>query len=138
MTVREALQQIYDDHGRLTPKLVLDEARDPGHPLHSKVFDVDVPEAAERYYLESAHRLIQSVKIKYTQPTGQLIEIRAFQAVRSANTVVYEPSEKVATDPILRELTLRQMKADWEELKSRYASFEEFSLLVQGDLAATG
>ncbi len=38
--VRDALRELEDTEGRLTPDLVVEAARDPAHPLHEE-FDWD-------------------------------------------------------------------------------------------------
>lgn len=60
----QALQAIADrSDGRLQPKPVVDAARDPEHPLHSK-FDWNDETAGEAHRLEQARRLIRSVRIE--------------------------------------------------------------------------
>ena len=137
MNMREALQAVYDHNGRLTPALVVEEARDPASPLHGHIFNLDETQAAERYYLDRAHRLIQSFKIKHVKDSGEQLEIRQWVAVSSPE-ISYKPATEVIGDPITRQLALRDMRRQWNDLKSRYDTFEEFAAMVLGDLAATG
>lgn len=140
-SLRDSLQAIYDQHGKLTPELVVQVARKKTHPLHSQVFDRAPADAAEAWYRHRAHELIQSVKVTYREATetSPALSVRAFVAVRSSegdNSYSYEPTEKVATDPFSKALVLRDMERDWKTLKSRYEAFEEFFALVAGDLKA--
>ena len=129
--LREQLQEIRSKHGKLTPVLVVDEARDESSPLHHH-FDWDNDDAAESWRKEQARLLIKSVRITY-EVGGKDHSVRAFHAIRQEhlNEPVYEPSEVVATDPMLREIVLRQMERDWESLHARYGMFREFVELVQ-------
>jgi hypothetical protein len=138
VNLRVAFQTIYDQHGRLDPALIVAVARDKKHPLHSRVFDVPPGEAAERYYLQRAHELIQSVRIAYRKPdSDQQLKIRAFHAVAGPGGHVYEPLDKVTDDPLLRAIVLRDMEREWKQLHARYSDFEEFLELVRTDLGAT-
>lgn len=129
MSLRDHLQTIYDEHGQLSPSIVVEVARDAAHPLHSQVFDKPVSEAAEAYYLDRAHRLIQRVKVTRTDADGAPVTVRGFWAVTGpAGEVspVYEPAERVATDPFMREFVLRQARRDIAALKDRYGHMQEF------------
>ncbi|MEV0616080.1 hypothetical protein AB0I81_22395 [Nonomuraea sp. NPDC050404] len=134
-SLRESLQRVYDQHGQLTPKLVVDIARDPAHELH-RFFEWDDATAGEAWRREQAHRLIQKVKVVYREADEKNPEqsVRAWHAVRSEQGHVYEPVAKVAADPFTRQLVLKDMERDWKALKRRYADFAEFLDLVRSDL----
>lgn len=135
MSLRDALQSIYDQRGKLTPALVVDEARDPGHPLHSR-FEWDDEIAGENWRRTQAAELIRSVKIRRARPSGgDPLEVRAWHAVRGEEaTSAYEPTEDIARDPVASQILLGQMRRDWEQFKLRYEQFDEFRQLVLGDL----
>lgn len=136
--IREQLQTIYEEHGQLTPALVVEAARPKSSPLHSKVFDVAPAAAAERYYLDRARALIRSVKVTYRdQDTDRPVTVRAFHAVAGPQGHVYEPLDHVADDPLLRALVLRNMEREWRQLHARYGAFTEFLALVRQDLEGT-
>lgn len=59
--VEKELQKIIDGGEDLTPKAVLESARSPKSVLH-KYFEWRDSEAAEKYRLEQAYRLIQQTK----------------------------------------------------------------------------
>lgn len=138
MSLRDQLQSIYNQHGKLTPNVVLDQARDPEHPLHER-FEWDDSLAAESWRREQAHQLIRSVKIVYKQAdkTGSEKSVRAFHAVNTERGYSYEPAEKVAADPFLTQLVLKDMEREWRALKRRYEQFDEFWTLVRGELDRT-
>src|SRR5262245_3977202 len=63
LQLREALQKLEDKHGRITPELVVKEARrNPRSPLHT-AFEWDTAKAAKAYWLETARALIRSVYV---------------------------------------------------------------------------
>lgn len=139
MNLRDELLAVREEHGVLTPRVLLEAVRPKDHPLHARVFDKAPKEAAEAYYLQRAHDLIVSVRIKV--PSGDAAEkrdVRAFQAVRGtdANTFVYDPSEEVAADPLRRAIMLRDMEREWKTLQARYSMFAEFVEMVRRDVAA--
>jgi hypothetical protein len=135
-SLRDILQSIYDRAGRLTPALVVDEARDPGSPLHSR-FDWDDQTAGEAWRRHQAHELIRSVRIGYRDRAGKQADVRAFHAIRADDTdqYRYEPAEQVAADPLLRQIVLRDMEREWRQLRSRYETFNEFWQMIREDAA---
>jgi hypothetical protein len=136
--IRGHLMEIYERRGVLTPEIVVEEARSKQHPLHGYVFDRPPKEAAEAWYRERAHRLIQIAQIAYQEtPESNPSWVRAFHHVRDERGHVYEPVEKVASDPFLRDLVLRDMEREWQQLYKRYSEFEEFIKLVLNDIGVS-
>lgn len=135
--LRDVMQAIYDGHGKLTPSIVVDEARDESHPLHSR-FEWDDKVAGDAYRRDQAHELIRSVRVVYREATEteSARTVRAFHAVRREDGHVYEPTEKVAEDELLSKIVLQDMEREWKQLMRRYGQFEEFLDLVRGDLAS--
>jgi hypothetical protein len=132
--LRGQLQAIYLDHGKLTPDIVVDEARPVDSPLHPR-FEWDDTVAGEAWRREQAHRLIQSVRVTFcpeTESEGPH-DVRAFHAVRTEKGHVYEPVDRVTHDPFLARLVLADMERDWRALRRRYETFQEFWDLVRGD-----
>lgn len=136
MSLRDELQAIYDQHGKLTPELVVDEARSKDSPLHASVFDRTKGEAAEAWYRHRAHELIKSVKVVYLEGTDKdpALSVRAFHAVNREDGYSYEPVGKVAHDPFTRQILLRDMEREWKQLLARYEQFQEFLAIVSSDI----
>lgn len=132
-SLRDELQAIYTKHGKLTPELVVEEARAEDSPLHATVFDRPANEAAEAWYRHRAQELIQSVKIKYRNGDRE-VPIRYFVSVERDGGHVYMPAEEVAQDELVTEIVLRTMEREWKQLQSRYGHFKEFAELVRGSL----
>lgn len=139
MSLRDHLQAVYDQHGALTPELVVQAARPKNHPLHDQVFDRDQRDAAEAWYRERAHGLIRSVRIVYREAdeTTPQRSVRAFHAVPAVETpgrFTYVPTDQVIADDLTRQVVLREMEREWRSLLARYEHFEEFLGLVSQDL----
>lgn len=133
-SLRELLQGIYDQQGKLTPALVVQTARDPEHPLHER-FEWDDSVAAEKWRLEQGHQLITTCRLTYRGSKGESKEVRSFHAFRSPDGgYQYEPGEKVARDGMLSQLLKKEMERDWKTLKRRYEQWDEFRQMVIGDL----
>lgn len=132
-TLRDQLQTIYDRRGRLTPAIVVDEARDASHPLHHR-FEWDDTVAGAKWREAQAHELIRSVKISYATSTGGTRDVRAFHAVRQPVGHVYEPVERVVEDDTMRAVVLADMERQWRELRRRFEHFEEFAQMIRRDL----
>ena len=84
-----------------------------------------------------AHDLIQSVMIVMRRDNGEETSVRAFHAVRRADSVrpSYEPIEKVVDDPLMLAMVRADMERDIVSLKKRYERFEEFAELVRKQLS---
>lgn len=133
--LRDRLEEIRRKRGTLTPAVVLDEARDPAHPLHHR-FEWDDGVAAERWRRHQAHELIVSVRVKYADRQDKLTDVRAFQAIRREDGYRYEPVESVVEDEIATRIVLADMEREWKQLYRRYAAFKEFTEMVRRDVDA--
>jgi hypothetical protein len=131
MDLRDQLQQLYDANQRLTPALVLAEARDPDSPLHP-LFEWNNDEAAERWRLHQARELIRSVRVVYKPATGTdpARSVRAWHAIRDEAGHHYEPAEQVALNPFQRRLLMADMEREWLQLQRRWSHFDEFWRLI--------
>lgn len=132
-SLREALMEIRAQRGSLTPEIVVEEARDPEHPLHHR-FDWDDTEAARKWRLSQAQEIL---RVSYVPAKG-MPEIRAFWPTREGAPSTYEPIEDVLTDDVQRELLLRQMDRDWKRFKVRYGNTKQYADLLQAALQEVG
>jgi hypothetical protein len=135
VSLRGILQSIYDQHGELTPELVVQEAQAEGHPLHSR-FEWDDESAGDSWRRHQASELIRSVKVVYREATEkeEARTVRAFHAVRGPRGHAYQPAEKVAEDPLMKRIVLADMEREWRALKRKYERFAEFADMVRNDL----
>jgi hypothetical protein len=133
MSLRDHLQSIYDQRGKLTPKLVVDEARDEEHPLHDR-FEWDDAIGGEKWRLHQAHELITSVRVVYKDAGGRPQEMRQYHAIRKETGYTYEPTEEVVQDEFTAQLLLADMEREWRALKKRFDQFKEFRQMILNDL----
>lgn len=139
--LRGQLQRIYDRRGRLTPELVVEEARPADSPLHSH-FEWDDSVAGEAWRRHQAHEMIRTQRVVRQDAEKPQSErtARAFHAIPAKggapNSYVYEPVEVVAADPKLTAIVLRDMEREWKQLYRRYSQFQEFIDMVSRDLEA--
>jgi hypothetical protein len=133
--LRDELLAVHQQHGKLTPQLVVDTARDPEHPLHSR-FEWNDAVAGESWRRQQAHELIRKAKVVYREADESQPEksVRAFVAIRAEEGHVFDPVEEVAQDPFRRRLVLADMEREWKALLARYKQFEEFLSLVRRDV----
>jgi hypothetical protein len=135
VTLRDELQAIYDEYGKLTAELVVEVARPAGHPLHDRVFDRSRKDAADAWYLHRAGELIRSVRVTYRNASGAKLDCRAFSPVRPQQAGVYDPLEVIAADPMLMHLLLARMEREWKDMRQRYEHLSEFWVMVREDVA---
>jgi hypothetical protein len=130
------LQEIYQERGRLTAHDVLEEARNPGHPLHNR-FEWDDSVAAERYRLDQARQLIREVKITFI-PRGATDpqSVRAYHSVPDPQGRAYRPTEEIANNPLMLRMLLNDMNRDWSRMRERYGHLVEFTEMVRRHLDA--
>jgi hypothetical protein len=134
MTLRQELQQIYDRHGQLTARLVVDQARDPEHALHSQ-FEWDDETAAEKYRLDQARELIRKVRVVYKpRDDAGFSKTRWWHSVATEDGRAYRTADEIAEDPFLLKLHLQNMEREWRALRERYDRFAEFAEMIRRDI----
>ncbi len=140
MTLREAMEDVRQRHGALTPALVVQEARanrtNAGKLLNARLeWRDDV--AAEAHRIDQARELIRTCTVVYREATETEgpQSMRAFHSVSGPDGHHYEPAEVVAQDPLMRAMVLRDMERDWKALHRRYAAFDEFARMVTDSLS---
>jgi len=133
-SLQAILQEIYEERGRLTARDVLEEARDPGHPLHAR-FEWDDSIAAERYRLEQARQLIREIKVTFI-PRGatEVQSVRAYHSVADPEGRTYRPTQEIAGNPLMLKMLLSDMTRDWNRLRERYGHLVEFAEMIRTHL----
>jgi hypothetical protein len=129
MSLRSQLEQVRKDYGRLTPRNVVDAARDPANPLHRR-FEWDDSVAAERYRLAQARQLIQTVRCSFVSPTSGATSVRVFHSVPATGSApAYEPLADIVADPVTEKVLEAEMRRDWKSFEARYRHLAEFNRL---------
>lgn len=129
--VRVWLQSLYDAHGYLTPELVRDAARDEDCPAHGLIFNADTADAAEAYYLDQAHKLIQRIRVRMIPQAEQAPKtLRKYVAVPGSeeSAYVYRSIDDLVRYP--DQLQLARNEAV-RRLKQAEKSVEDLDALVE-------
>lgn len=79
--VKARLAMLENERGQLTPTIVVEDAKRKESPLHD-LFDWNVKEAAEKWWLEQARTIIRSVKVVITD---EHITVKTPHYVRDPN-----------------------------------------------------
>lgn len=133
--LRDHLNAIrYQAGGKLTPRVVVEAARDPEHPLHNR-FEWDNTVAAEKYRLGQARDLIRMAVEFVDAPAGPT-KVRSFHSVTRADGRAYEPIEEIKVDPFMSKLVLQAAEREWKALFIKYKHLAEFLEAVRKDLAS--
>lgn len=122
------LNAIRDRHGVLTPEVVVAEAADPEHPLHSR-FTWDDTEAASKWRLHEAGQLL---RVTFRPDPEKASDLRAFMAVKGEESPrsEYVPTTEALADPFTRQLLLTRMKREAAAFKDRYSHMSEYAAVV--------
>ena len=139
--LRNVLQRIYEERGKLTPTIVLDEARDPGSPIHHR-FEWDDAIAGERYRLHQAGGLIRSVRVAYAVDNeGREKSVRGWVSLHRSTededeepSRAYRPTAEIIEDPFARRLVLAEFEREWKSFRARYQHLKEFADVVLADV----
>lgn len=137
--LRTCLEQVRADYGRLTPPILVDAARAPDHPLHSR-FEWDNTLAGEAWRRQQAHDLIKSYRMAYTSPSGKEHSIPGYLAVRydpedGNGGFAYEPADEIIDDPLKLKIVLADMQREWKQLRQRYDLYNEFWDMIRKEAA---
>lgn len=120
--------------GRISPKIVLDEARDPSSPFHHH-FEWDDDAAAEQFRLAQAASLIRTwkgslmridveTKIVHVTPTRRT---QSPAGQRSKGGASYETIESIMADPDKRADMLDTVLKELSAYRKRYAELHELA-----------
>lgn len=128
----EALNEIKVKHGMLKADAIVEEARDPGHPLH-EAFPWDDDEAAQIGREAVAARLIRSLKVKITAEKKDPIYVRAFVSTKdpvAPGRVSYAEVTEALGDADARAFVLKQAWLQLKAWRNKYGALSELSEVV--------
>ncbi len=134
------LRRLYDEHGHLNARLVVDESRDEAAPLHGS-FEWDDAVAGEAFRCVQAGKLIRSVRVQIHRHDGEPTTVRGFVNIPGSEPEAddedvqsgYVPQEIVGSSVELSRIALREMERRWKYLRRAYAEFAEFWTMVEKD-----
>ncbi len=126
------LERIRAAHrGRLTPRDVLEEAKNSASPLH-KHFQWDDTEAAMQYRLQQAGHLIRSIEItvETTRSRGPS-NVRAFVSVKERRRRSYTSVAEAMSDKDLRAQIVGRAREELQAWRERYEKLTEVAKIFE-------
>jgi hypothetical protein len=126
----EELRRMHDEHGGLTPSIVVDESRPKDAPLHS-AFEWNDSKAAEMYRQAQAGYIIRSVvAVVSIGENHEPRETRAFVSVgdkERGDGHVYVAVQKALEDPARREEIVRKAYDELLAWQRKYQDLHELA-----------
>lgn len=132
-----AIEEIRARDGSVTPTAVVEDARDPDHPLH-RCFVWDDSEAAERYRQQQARLLVNSIRVvvlKDDRPQQQTAWISV--DVRETGKG-YLPASVVMSDDDYRSQALAEALSALQGWRRRYGHLKELADVFEAIDRKTG
>jgi hypothetical protein len=111
---------------KVTPRAIVDAARDPGNPLHAQ-FEWDDSKAAESYRLWQARRLLATIQVfdvRTESPRPAYISLMNDRILPEGG---YRLLDDVLSNTELRRQAVETALADLKALKFRYDHIRELS-----------
>ena len=134
--VEQSLDDLMLTYGYLTAELVVKEATDPEHVLHSH-FEWDDSIAGHKYRLIQGQQMIRSITVEFVNLSGRNRNMRKFLNTvtedlpeeSGAKRVYVTVNEIVSTEATLA-AQVAQMKLEWAAFRKRWKYLEEFAEVV--------
>ena len=135
------LQKLAEEHGGLTPELVVEAARREESPIH-RLFCWDDGKAAEEWRLHQASQLIRRIRVIVVEPDETKREIRAFVNItpeRKDLPGVEEPDQRTERGLYLpyreamaeyNDQVLERARRDALAFQQKYATLKEVSKVI--------
>lgn len=134
--VAARLRELYDEHGTITPEMVLADAAPITSVLHN-CFEWDNSEAARKYRMWQARNLITSVRIIRKEQPSQRVYVRVETAPAVYKAI--EDVDAIETDTLIAEAArgLQAWLNRYHELKERLPSVYSQAQQVLAGLQST-
>ena len=111
--------------GRITPDVVVKEAKKKSSPLHAG-FDWDDTVAAHEFRLETARRVLRSIVVQINPDEGSK-PIKAFVHLTEGDIRNYVSTVVAMSNEELRTQVLRNAWRELESFKQKYQEYEELA-----------
>lgn len=125
----EIVEQLADRNGGVCPpSAVVDEARDPGSPLHPVIFRLEQDQAAEAWYRQEARQLVNDITVVVE---GSTVRPAAFYSVQIMGAdgpqVGYAPREMVVASADLHAQALQEALEYLNGFRRRFRHLQELA-----------
>ena len=136
---RKALEQIEAERGELTTEDVVAAARPADSPLHD-YFEWRETQAAAKYRLEQARRVIQRDRVEFISPKQITRSVRGYASVKRTDDGgerrVFVSVRTALADEDLHSQILADLRRDVNALRRKYAHLEEFAEILLEAIAS--
>lgn len=127
------LEALYEDHGQLTPTLIVEDARNPERETH-QLIEWDETEAASKYRIEQARYIMRNIIIVRTEQTvdsePKIIKVRAFENVDVEEGRYFMPMRIAIQREDTRNYMLQQALRALTSFRQKYGAIQELSAVV--------
>lgn len=133
MSLREQLDKVRADYGRLTPSIVVDAARQEGDPygIHDR-FEWDDSVAGEAYRKWQARQLMSIIRVSRPVPGKLPVSVRAYHSLPMEDgSREYFPIDEVVQDPISYQVLVNEMRRDMASFEARYSHLNEYAEVLR-------
>ena len=124
--VGKHFEKVEKKYGELNNKNVLESARSEKSPIHS-LFEWDDTQAAEKYRLEQASKLIVNLNVEVETEDAPPIICRAFVNISEKKNGSFINIESAFQAEETKEIVLRRALQELEALERKYKNLEMLS-----------
>ena len=126
----ERFEELEREHGELTPRIVLDDARDESALLHP-CFEWDDGKAAELYREKQAGYLIRNLEVKLERKEVPTKQFRAFVSILNADEKRgYINLNKALSSHDTRQQALMDALKSLNAFRIKYEMFKELDSVI--------
>ena len=130
-TIQEEIEYLrYTNNGSVSPKAMVEYARDPGTLLHAK-FEWDDEKASDEYRIWQARQVLR-VMVNVEQGRKGPIEVRTYVSMSDDRRegLGYRLLVDVLQDEGQREKLLQQARKDMQLFRAKYNNLKELSEVI--------
>ena len=128
--VGKHFEKIEKKYGELTSQNVLDSARSEKSPIHC-LFEWDDTQAAEKYRLSQASKLIVNLSVEVETEEKQPITVRAFVNTSEKKQGSFINIESAFNSEETKEFVIKQAFNELKAFEKKYANLELFAELFE-------
>ena len=127
----EYLEALAEEQGKITPDIVVDDARNENSPLHD-FFEWDLEIAARGHWKQQARNLIGSINV-IVKVEDRQIETRAWchVFVTEHQEQNYQPIIRVMSDVDMRKQMLETAIRELDTWRKKYEQYKELSPIFE-------
>lgn len=131
----EHIQKLADEHGEITPRILLEDARQEGSVLHS-CYEWDDTKAAEKYRFHQSKLIIANLTVVSINDSEEIRPTNAFITINERNErASYVSVVQALSNKETKEQVIRNAKAELNMFKRKYQNLVDLSKLLKDFLS---